>query len=326
MLLPFLLTACSDNDEPNAEMQEKHVIEFSTHAVSPLSRAGAEGYNPGFSAFSVYGFVRRPDSYIFDGETVYRQPDGKWICDRAEYWYPKQTYYFTALAPADAGGMSFTPARQGTGTSGGGGIVNYDISVSQGKEDILFSIMAVSTNRIFPPPVVEFEFEHLLSQIRFSFYNELQNPDYLINVINAEISGVPKSGVIDKTHRDNVWEQSGSETTSLTVDESVTVRPDSVSVSSPVFIIPVYIPGISVTIKAEVVDSRTMTPLSDVSTIGVPLPEIDLQPGKTYNLVCRLKSSNFKNMPQSSPARAGENTQQTLPSVDFVVEDGFNDK
>lgn len=119
MLLPILLTACNSYDEPDGGTREKRVIEFAKPFVNRASRAEAAKDSIPFSEFTVYGFVYRPHSYIFEGELVRRQDNGRWVCDRAEYWYPNQTYYFTGIAPADSPGLKFSPAKKGTGTMAG---------------------------------------------------------------------------------------------------------------------------------------------------------------------------------------------------------------
>lgn len=301
MLLPCLLTACSDNDEPDGDMRGKHVIEFSQPFVNHASRAvGLSKDN--LTEFTIYGYVHRPDSYIFEGETVRKQSDGQWICDRTEYWYPGQTYYFTGIAPVDSKSIQFTPALKGNGTMPGGGSITYNVSSSKGQEDLIYAFETVRMPDPLPEEYVkkvEMKFNHLLSKIEFAFYNDLVSPYYFINVNWLQIDNAYSVGTINKAVRNAKWEPDGAATTYIGVGAVPYIHTDKPSVSPPVYILPIYHGGMSVMIKTQVFEAKEPFgnegfDITGEQTINVDFPPIDLMEGRAYKIICHLKPSNVE--------------------------------
>lgn len=316
MLLPIFLTACNSYDEPDGGTREKRVIEFAKPFVNRATRAETADPSVPFSEFRVYGFVHRPDSYIFDGELVRRQSDGKWLCDRAEYWYPDQTYYFSGIAPADSKGMQFTPAKKGNGTMSGGGTITYDIGPAGGKEDLLYSFEMLRTPDVIPEymPAVQLEFDHVLSKVEFVFYNDLISPRYFINVNWIQIDGAYRSGAINMEIPEAKWTPTDSATTYVGVGSVPYIHTDRPSTSAPVYILPVYRKDMGIMLKTQVFEAKEdfgnegfeITP---EETLTAAFPKIDLKPGRTYKLICHLRPDNVE----------GDDGQPLRP-ISFTVE------
>lgn len=297
LFLSILFASCSDNDEPGGGERGKYVIEFSKPFVNHISRATASSAGTlSFDAFNIYGFVSSPDSHIYEGDIVSEQ-GGKWVCERPEYWYPNQTYHFTAIAPADGKGVKFEPSTTVTDKPTGGGTVSYDLALSQGTEDLLYSFETVSTDRIFPPPPVEMQFDHLLSQIKFTFYNELNNPHYFINVNWIQINNAPSTGQIDMAAKDPAWQRTDGSTTWLPVGQAHVIHTGSPVSSPSVCVLPVDITGMSIMLKIQVFFTQepygqSGYAVTEEHTVTVPFPTVTLQRGRAYNLICHLTNTN----------------------------------
>lgn len=301
MLLPILLTACNSYDEPDGGTREKRVIEFAKPFVNRASRAEAAKDSIPFSEFTVYGFVYRPHSYIFEGELVRRQDNGRWVCDRAEYWYPNQTYYFTGIAPADSPGLKFSPAKKGTGTMAGGGSITYDIESTKGKEDLLYAFEMFRTPKPLPEYIapVELKFDHMLSKVELVFHNDLISPRYFINVNWIQIDNAYRTGIINLEHPKAKWEPAAPATTWIGVGSVPYIHTDKPSVSPPVYILPVYRDGMGIMIKMQVFESKedfgnVGFEITQEETLTVDFPHIDLEPGRAYKLICHLKPNNVE--------------------------------
>lgn len=301
MLLPFLLTACSNDDEPGGDTREKRVIEFAQPFVNHVSRTDIGFTKDNLTEFTVYGYVHRPDSYIFEGETVRKQSDGKWLCDRAEYWYPGNTYYFTGIAPVDSKSIHFTPALKGTGTMPGGGSISYNVNISRGKEDLIYAFETVYMPKTLPKYIkqVEMKFNHLLSKVEFEFYNDLKSPNYFININWLQIDNVYGFGTIDKAVSGAKWVAAEDSVTWIGVGQIPYIHIDKPVISAPVFLLPVYRNGMSVMFKTQVFESKEPFGnegfmVTHEEEIRADFPITDLQGGRSYKIICHLNPDNVE--------------------------------
>lgn len=305
-ILPLLLPACTSDseDEPGGEPGSDVAIEFDTPYISKISRAdeAASADEIPFSAFKVWGFVNKADSYIFDGSKVSRNSGGEWVCDRQEYWYPGALYFFTGLAPADSKGLTFTPVAKCNATLLGGGTISYDIAPDNAREDLLYAFsgtIKTPQNIQIYAPKVEMEFTHLLSQISFTFHNDLLNPHYFINIHSIMLCNVSSKGSINMSKRDAQWTRDGWESAWIGIDPIYILRQGTPMQTNPVCVIPLSTEGWSIETRVQVFYTpepygTVGNPVTDEHVITTDFPDIDLQPGRAYNLICHFTGSNVE--------------------------------
>lgn len=190
-----MLTSCS-NDE-NVEMPaQKNAIAFDTF-VNKSTRAN-DITNSTISNFSVYGFIENASGVIFDKEAVTGTgtgASGNWSYSNTQYWTPGKNYYFTAIAPTTDAAWTFAPL---TGdATGQGGTISFS---NAGTQDLLYAYKAVSapaTITATAPGKVGFEFNHLLSRVKFNFTNAMGNANTKLKITSVKITDANTKASID---------------------------------------------------------------------------------------------------------------------------------
>lgn len=190
-----MLTSCS-NDE-NVEMPaQKNAIAFSTF-VNKSTRA-TDIDNTNISNFSVYGFIENASGVIFNNEAVTGSgtgASGNWTYDNTQYWTPGKNYYFTAIAPTTAAAWTFAPL---TGdATGQGGTISF---TNAGTQDLLYAYKSVTSPATITetdPAKVGFEFNHLLSRVKFNFANAMGNENTTLKITSVKIKDANTKASID---------------------------------------------------------------------------------------------------------------------------------
>lgn len=294
-----LFGGCAD-DSATPESRSAHAIEFSSVHVNNISRNAATDIP--FTQFNVYGFADSPQSYLYDGAVVNRTSDGKWVCEQTEYWYPGHDYWFSAIAPAFASGVNFTKNTVPSHSYQGGGTLRYRPSENGATIDLLYAFSGrITTPSTLPSrvPPVEFEFEHLLSQIRFMFYNDLGNPHYFINVPSITLGNIYAEGTIDLTQSSLQWERSGWDTFWTGAGRVDFIKVDAPKTSTPLYLLPIRMDGAIIQLQTQLFyvedpEDEIGFQMSDVKTFSVDFPEIDFKPGHSYTLTARLNHTNIE--------------------------------
>lgn len=189
-----MLTSCS-NDE-NVDMPaQKNAIAFSTF-VNKSTRA-TDIDNTNISNFSVYGFIENASGVIFNNEAVTGSgvgAGGNWTYDNTQYWTPSKNYYFTAIAPTTEAAWTFAPL---TGNATGqGGTISL---TNAGTQDLLYAYKTASTPATITaaPAKVAFEFNHLLSRVKFNFTNAMGNDNTKLKITSVKITDANTKASID---------------------------------------------------------------------------------------------------------------------------------
>ena len=172
---------------------ESAFIDNATRAAADPSTTTAE-----LDGFNVWGFVKEYDGTIFEGTEV-KKVDGAWGYQGTQYWVPNQPFYFAALAPMNSANWSVAlatdePAKRGLGTVS---FENVD-----GTEDLLYAKemkVAKSLNEDNGP--VKFQFQHLLSKVKFTFTNGFPTKTASIKVTDVKMV-VPHEAKIDLAQTD----------------------------------------------------------------------------------------------------------------------------
>lgn len=317
--LPFtlcamlLLAACSDKDADTPEEHGTYAIEFVEPVLNNMSR-NSEAKFP-YNKFNVFAFTDNPRHYLYNGADVSRRADGDWVCDQQEYWYPGHTYWFTAIAPMDSAGVTFEPVTDGTPPFHGGGTLRFRPAETGAHTDLLYAFrkeVTPSAMRINAP--VDLEFNHLLAQVTFTFYNELGNPHYFINVPSIVLGNLCSEGVIDLNTPSPEWERSGYETFWTGAGSVYTVKVNAPKTSQPVYMLPIRFSGGIIQLQTHLFyiynpDDTEGLEFSGVKTFTVDFPAIDFKPGHSYNLVTHLNHSNV------------DGPDDELTPISFEIED-----
>ena len=188
------MVACM-NDEI-VSVQKGNPIAFDSF----VENATRVGYNSGnLDGFDVWAFMDNTDGVILADEDVTGGP-GNYTYTNTQYWIPGHTYYFAALAPMESANVTETLA---TGDDALKGLGTVTFTNVDGTEDLLYAATSVVANDNQGP--VNFQFNHLLSKVKFSFTNTFKNDRYSFEVCDIEMTA-PKVGTIDLTEGEYAWD------------------------------------------------------------------------------------------------------------------------
>ena len=198
------LVAC--NNEETVLVQGPAPIAFDGSFVE--TRANVAGdpstTTANIETFNVWGFMDEPSGKVFVEEEVNKN-GGEWSYVNTQYWAPGHKYYFAALANYDNAVVNTDGANLL-------GLGNIKFTVTDGSDDLLYSavgpIDAPAQGATYAEKV-KFEFNHMLSKVKFTFTNGLTNELATIDVKNIQMT-VPATADIDVNVADwwstNCWE------------------------------------------------------------------------------------------------------------------------
>lgn len=299
-MLAFAAVAvsCSNDDDNGLKNPTKEAISFAKPYVQN-SVLGRTQSNIDFDSFKVWGFVKNPDSYIFNGADVTSQDKISWTVTQTEYWYPDQKYYFSAVAPGkdisiapdNTKAISFTPLQpQRENTYEGGGTIEFNNSTAKGQVDLVYAWKTEDTSKGIPT-AVDLAFSHLLSRVRFSFINDVSDATKLI-ISELGFTGSYETGSIDLTGpvKDAVWQPSDVDFTISNIDitNEKFARRDTVA-SKYTCIIPAQ-DALSLSFKVTVYNGETQVKEYNHT---VEIPSVDFMKGNSYNFTATLTSKNL---------------------------------
>ena len=152
--------------------------------------------------FYVWAVIDEAKGIVFDDEKVWKSGDS-WTYTETQQWVPGHDYYFSAIAGvrdhivlnlAAGNGMSL----KGLGTAT---FTNED-----GTNDFLYAEYEVKTPEAFTtaPDAVKFQFNHLLSKVKFTFENAFANNNNTIVITDVQMTA-PAKATIDLTADEYAW-------------------------------------------------------------------------------------------------------------------------
>ena len=187
----FAFTSCTQ-DETLATAQ-KGAIAFAPAA----DKATRSVYDPSITTanidnFAVYGFMNNATGVVFNDELVSRN-GGAWTYANTQYWTPN-TYYFAALAPSNGRAWELT-AASGDAAKLGVGTIDF---TNDGTQDLLYwaGVSDNTANGVEDQPV-SILFNHLLSKVKFSFVNNMDNANAKLIVKNIVITNAETKGTLN---------------------------------------------------------------------------------------------------------------------------------
>ena len=182
------LTACFNEEVVNVADQ-RTPISFDSFVDKATRSEDPSTTTESLAGFDVWGFMNEVDGKVFENEDVTKRTDG-WGYDNTQYWTPGNDYYFAAVAPMNSANVVVDTKDASELGLGVIGFTNVD-----GTEDLLYS----AVGPIEAPALgattaqkVQFQFNHLLSKVRFSFTNGFNNELAYIKVTNIRME-VPQT-------------------------------------------------------------------------------------------------------------------------------------
>ena len=284
------LVAC--NNEETVLVQGPAPIAFDGSFVE--TRANVAGdpstTTANIETFNVWGFMDEPSGKVFVEEEVNKN-GGEWSYVNTQYWAPGHKYYFAALANYDNAVVNTDGANLL-------GLGNIKFTVTDGSDDLLYSavgpIDAPAQGATYAEKV-KFEFNHMLSKVKFTFTNGLTNELATIDVKNIQMT-VPATADIDVNVADwwstNCWE---NYTGTVVVPFGDACAKTAIGVSQECDDARIILPANDNVVYTVTFDVTLYQ--GDVvayeGTKTVEIKGVALQIGKSYNFTAELNASNI---------------------------------
>ena len=196
------MTACVQNEELAVAGGNVAIAFDNAYVYNPTRNANPTTTTESLEAFDVWAYMDEVAGTVLTDENV-TKVGGKWGYASLQYWMPKHTYYFAALAPMDSANVTETLA---TGEAAKLGLGTIAFTNVDGTEDLLYAKKYVSTPELKDltekgMDAVNLQFQHLLSKVKFTFKNGFLTDNMKVVVENVEMSA-PAAGSIDLAQAD----------------------------------------------------------------------------------------------------------------------------
>ncbi len=289
------LVAC--NTEETVRVQGPAPIAFDGSFVETRANEAVDPSitTDNITGFDVWGFMDEAAGQIFDREEV-TGTKGNFTYANTQYWVPGHDYYFAAVAPAKSANVTVTAPVNADDAYYGLGTIAFKLD--KGAEDLLYSavgpIAAPEAGATEVAPV-KFEFNHMLSKVKFTFTNGFDNDLATIDVTNVRMV-VPSEGSINVAQQDwwstNQWVL-GTATKEIAFGDACT--------------------GLAVTESQEAADERIIFPADATQSYAITfdvvyyqgaveayrgtkngiVENVALEIGKAYNFKVELNAKNI---------------------------------
>ena len=289
--------------EQTLDVASPAAIEFAgTYVENATKTNDPSTTTANITEFSVWGVMDNETGVVLDDELV-TLTNGVWTYKNTQYWTPQHTYYFSALAGDRSNNQIVIDLAsaddQGMSVDGLGTMTFTNV---EGVNDVLYAeANDIETEDVVntKPEAVKFQFNHLLSKVKFSFTNGFVNDNNTIVVKNIKMV-VPKQGTIDLTQTDNgyVWTGLQGETTLVMGDMDaaarVAIRETASSDNERLTIPAAATQEYEVTFDVELWMGDVMA--SNASKT-VKINGCVLEPGKSYNFKATINQDNVDENP-----------------------------
>lgn len=196
-----MFTACSQDE--TISQQSPMQISFNGAFVENATRADVatdpSTTTNSITAFDVWGFMDTPDGVIFENEDV-TGTQGNFSYANTQYWVANHNYYFAALAPMNSKNVKVTVTKEKEAPKYGLGTVYFDIT--DGSEDLLYAATTRELGDEIDDSPVKFQFNHLLSKVKFTFKNGFTNDNMKVEVKGVQMEAPYGPGQINLNQED----------------------------------------------------------------------------------------------------------------------------
>lgn len=152
-----------------------------------------------FGDFAVYGFVE--NASLFNNVEV-EGPD--WTYTNTQYWITGAKYNFAAIAPF-ANGKSGVFSVAADADNNYVGTTTLPFTNVDGTNDLLYAQNAQIVGAASNNSVVEFDFRHILSKVKFSFKNDYNASTATIKVYDVQIQNAWESATATLGVTSTAW-------------------------------------------------------------------------------------------------------------------------
>lgn len=281
-----VMAGCSKTEM--VEMPDSAVIGFgSAYIGNPIqSRAVSTLTTANIDAFYVYGGHDNSLTNTFDGTKVSKS-GGTWSYSPVRYWNAGTTYRFAAYAPE-------IPDGKGTvGTDDANGRLTFTDYVCDpdNQLDLIYAERSITAQAENNSPV-SFNFQHLLSMIKFTFKSGFPN-DVPVTVSELKVYGMAAQGTYD-----NGWtaDENQAVAEGAPFEEMVTTTAENTAsqatqaASANFVVIPQSGGSVTVSFKAAVSLDASEVKTKEFTTTLVPAWEA----GNCYNYVATITEQNME--------------------------------
>lgn len=249
-------------------------------------------------AFDVWAFMDRPSGVVFSQERVSKDANGVWSYANTAYWSPAHEYFFAALAPVDNANIELALAQTPYIAPEGLGTVTF--TNVDGTVDVLYAEQTVKTpDTITQMAPVSLGFKHLLSKVRFSFQNGLENANTSL-VVREIAMTVPGKGSVALTENTFSWVLDTTAPATVldfgSMDAGARVligewaNSDNHRLTIPADGSQEYL----VTFKVDIYNGDVLGHTQPMSTV---VKDCELKAGKQYNFKAKLTGDNLHLQP-----------------------------
>ena len=301
-LAAMSLVACLQ--EEVVTVPQTDAITFEGAYVDNATRAAVDPSTTtaSIAGFDVWAFMNESTGTVLVDEDV-EKAGGKWGYANTQYWTPLNDYYFAALAPMNSANVTETLASGAEAKLGLGEIAFTNVD---GSEDLLYAKAYVETPRyedlkLNNMPPVKFQFQHILSKVKFTFTNGFLTDNAYVEVLDIQMVA-PKSGTINLAQADyaQAWVLDGTTETYAYGDVaklSMGAKDESAVERLTIPATEAQSYDITFTVKLYMGDQLALETVKTSAVAGVAF-----EMGKAYNLTAEINPDNLD-----------------LPSIEFDV-------
>ena len=192
------MVACVSEDV--VQLPKSDAISFADAFIGNSTRAeiaeDPSTTKANLKAFDVWAYMTSLNGTVLLDEDV-ELKGGSWDYENTQYWVPSKPYYFAALAPMNSDNWDLDASK--AVFDGGAGLLTFENV--DGSEDLIYATVSVTTpdkQTLLDEGVapVKFEFQHLLSKVKFTFINGFLTNNATLKIENIKMTA-PKNGTID---------------------------------------------------------------------------------------------------------------------------------
>ena len=201
------MVACVSEDV--VQLPKSDAISFADAFIGNSTRAvtaeDPSTTKANLTAFDVWAYMSTLGGTVLEDEDLTLTDKGNWYYANTQYWTPNRNYFFAALAPMNSANWDLDTSE--AVFDGGAGLVTF--TNENGSEDLIYATASATTpdrETLVDEgmPAVKFQFEHLLSKVKFTFHNGFKTDNARLVIENVTMTA-PKSGKINLSDVDYMW-------------------------------------------------------------------------------------------------------------------------
>ena len=193
------MVACVSEDV--VQLPKSEAISFADAFIGNSTRAEVaedpSTTKANLEAFDVWAYMTSLNGTVLVDEDLTLTGQGTWYYENTQYWVPNRNYFFAALAPMNSANWELDASK--AVFDGGAGEVTFENI--DGSEDLIYATASVTTpdkQTLLNEEMesVKFQFQHLLSKVKFTFHNGFKTDNARLVIENVKMTA-PAKGSID---------------------------------------------------------------------------------------------------------------------------------